>query len=205
MKILFIILIVVIFLSLFIKNKEHLSLFEKIKNQQYDNKSLFLVKIKNNYYNLYNFNKKQYENYKNYQDFIKDLTSIFDNKNIQDNNQLSNFIQKLSGKILNETLIKINNKFSKCKKNQKYSYIFFNINGYFYLEGFNQFLKEIFMIYKKNGINILLSTNYFLKLRDIILTKNICNINVKTGIPNKRIKIKKREIPICHRIRFVGS
>ena len=67
------------------------------------------------------------------------------------------------------------------------SYIFLNINGYFYLDGFYQFLKKIFKIYKKKNINELLSKNYFVLFKDIILIKQICNLNTKTGIPNKNI------------------
>ena len=195
MKLLLIILIIAIFLVSFIKNNEHLSLFEQIKKDQYDNELLFLVKIQNNYYNLYNFNKTQYGNYKNYQDFIKDLISIFNTKNIQDNYQLSEFIKNLylhTGNILNETLIKINNRSNKCKKNNTYSYQILDINGYYYLDGFYQFLKEIFNIYKKHGSEELLSKNYFILFKNIILTKKICNINVKTGIPNKNIKNNNR-------------
>lgn len=191
MKLLFIILIVMIFLLLLSKNKEHyFSLFEKINDNEYKDKLLFLVKIQNNYYNLYNFNQTQYGKYKNYQDFIKDLTSIFDKKKIQDNNQLSIFIKDLylhTGNILNNTLIRINNKSNECEKNKIYSYIFLNINGYFYLDGFYQFLKKIFKIYKKKNINELLSKNYFVLFKDIILIKQICNLNTKTGIPNKNI------------------
>lgn len=195
MKLLLIILIIAIFLLSFIKNNEHLSLFEQIKKDQYDNELLFLVKIQNNYYNLYNFNKTQYGNYKNYQDFIRDLISIFNTKNIQGNYQLSEFIKNLylhTGNILNETLIKINNRSNKCKKNNTYSYQILDINGYYYLDGFNQFLKEIFNTYKKHGSEELLSKNYFILFKNIILTKKICNINVKTGIPNKNIKNNNR-------------